>query len=297
MKWDDLRYILAVARHGTIAQGAASLGVDATTVSRRLRMLEQDTRSELFEKLKHGAVLTPAGEEMVRTAEMVEELTQALDAQVQGMDAKLEGSLRVTSTSSLLSHFITDFGEFKQRYPGIELELSSTMSVANLTQREADIAIRVAKTAPDYLIGRKYAELGFAVYGSPALIERVGAYASYAEYPWLSWDLGVARGTDVWLDDNVKDYQVLLRVNTMPLMVDALEAGLGLTILNTLDGDTNPRLRRVGTYFEGGLFVWVLAHPKARGSARIRAFVDFMREVIERDKDLIEGRCPQPTDR
>lgn len=294
MKWDDLRYILAVAREGTIAKGARRLHVDPTTVSRRLKALEQSAGSALFEKLKHGAVLSAAGEEMVRAAEAMEQLAHNLDAKIHGLDARLEGPLRVTSMHSVLQHFLPDFGEFERRYPGIELELTSTMSVANLTQRESDVAIRVATEVPGHLIGRKHAELFFAIYGSHELVERIGPDAAYGDFPWLGWDASVGGSTDRWLEANAPGRTFEMRVNTMPLMNRALEVGLGVTILNVLDGDTNPRLRRIGPYLEGGLHLWLLAHPKARASARITAFLRFIRERIERDKDLIEGRRPQP---
>lgn len=290
--WDDLRFILAVARHGTIADGAKALRVNATTVSRRLRAMEDQAGTALFEKLKHGAVLTAAGEEMVAVAEAVEKMTDTLDARIRGLDAKLEGTIRVTSTDILLGLWMPDIAAFSTRYEGVQLELSSGYSTANLTRREADIAVRMSAHAPEHLLGRRHAELFFAVYGAPELIERIGADAPYADFPWLAWDLSVGRATDNYLRDHVPGARIVMRVDRMAPMHAALEAGLGITILPCVTGDTNPALRRVGPYFEGGMYLWVLTHPELRGSARVRAFMAHVRELAARDLDLLEGRRP-----
>ena len=199
MSWDDLRYVLAVARKGTITDAAKSLQVNSTTVSRRLRAIEDNAGCALFEKLKHGAVLTPAGEEMVTVAEAIEHLTNELDARIHGLDTRLEGTLRVATTDLLLARWMPDLAVFRSRYPEVELEFLSSYELTNLTRREADVAVRMAPSAPPHLLGRKYAEVFFAVYGSVELVESVGEDASYASFPWVAWDLRVGRATDNYL--------------------------------------------------------------------------------------------------
>lgn len=296
MDWNDLRYILAVAREGTLLGGGRALRVSPTTVSRRLRALEQDHGTALFDKLKHGAVLSEAGERVVAVAEQVEHLTAQLDAEIQGMDARLQGTIRVTATDMLLKLWMRDFGAFRQRYPEVDLELMSTMQVVNLTQREADVALRIAPSAPDHLLGARHAEVHYAVYGSPELVQSAGCDATYADYPWLSWDHPQARSTDAWIREHAGPDAVVLRFDDMPVMEQAIEDGLGLTILPCLIGDRSERMQRVGDYFEGGLFLWVLTHPQLRATARISAFRRFVRELVQRDRDLIEGRLPRTTE-
>ena len=236
MSWDDLRYVLAVARSGTITEAAEALGVNGTTVSRRLRAVEAEAGTALFEKLKHGAVLTLAGEEMVATAEAMEQLTNELDARIHGLDTRLEGTVRVTSTDMLIGHLMPDVPTFRARYPNVVLELLSSYQMVNLTRREADVAIRIAPRAPEHLIGRKYAEVFYAIYGSDALVASVGEKASYSSFPWLAWDLKAGRATDRWLEKNAKGAKVVMRVDTLPVMLDALRAGLGVTILPCVSG-------------------------------------------------------------
>lgn len=299
MNWEDLRYILALAREGTILNAARALEVSPTTVSRRLRSLERDQGTALFEKFKHGAVLTDAGHRVVEAAERVDHLMAELDAEIHGLDAKLSGSLRVTSTDNLFLRWLPDLGEFGQQYPDIQLELISSTSLLNMTLREADVALRLGMKAPEHLIGRSFGRCAFAVYGTPELVEattaRVGSKPSYADFPWIAWDLSTSRSTDAWLAEEAPGARVVLRPSGMNVFAEACKIGAGLAFLPCLIGDADPGLCRVGDYFMAdGPWVWVLTHPQLRGTARVRAFTKWMRAVLERDRELIEGHRPQP---
>jgi DNA-binding transcriptional LysR family regulator len=165
--------------------------------------------------------------------------------------------------------------------------------VVNLTQRDADVALRVATHAPEHLLGGRHAELLYCIYGSDELAHRIGEDAPYASFPWLSWDLSFARSTDDWIQAHAPGAEIVLRFGQMNVMLNAVKAGLGVTILPCALGDPEPDLRRIGDYFEGGQYLWVLTHPQLRGSARISTFTRFLRELIRREKDLIEGRRPR----
>ncbi|MEM7158516.1 MAG: LysR family transcriptional regulator [Myxococcota bacterium] len=289
MNWDDLRYILALSRHGTLLTASRALKVSPTTMSRRLRTLEEDQGAVLFERLKHGAVLTAAGERVLQAAIAVEEVTDDLDAAINGLDSKLAGSVRVASTETLIRLWMPDFAVFVEDYPNIELELTASMSLANLTQREADVAVRLAIDPPDHLVGRKHAKPFHAVYGAPSLVVRMGAATPYAEYPWVALE-----SFRTWMDDNVPEAAIAMRLTSLPALTWAAESGIGLALLPCMIGDANPSLVRVGDYVAAvGVHLWVLTHPKLRASPRIRAFRDFMRQLIDRDRDLIEGRRPR----
>lgn len=292
MSWDDLRFVLAVVRTGTLSEAAVRLGVSVSTVSRRVRALEETIGTALFERLTRGPVLTTAGEQMLAVAEAMEELTHDLDAKIHGLDAKLEGSLRVTSLDGLIMLWASDMGRFSQEHPGIELQLTTGHSVANLTQREADVAIRMARSAPEHLIGRRHAQVFYANYAAPSLVAKIGADAPYEDYPWLSWDLSVGRGMDIWLQHNVPKAKIVARIERMPVMCEAIASGWAAMMLPCFVGDRDPRLVRVGDYFEGGPHVWVLTHPALRTAARVRRFTGFVAELLQRDRDLLEGRSP-----
>ena len=292
-EWDDLRFFLAVARGGTISEGAKALQVNPTTVSRRIRALEERLGVDLFEKLRHGAILSAAGQDMAEVAARMERMTLDLDARIQGLNSRLEGTIRVASIEPFHRHWMPDYQEFRRRYPGIHLELTASMAMVNVSQREADVALRLASSAPEHLIGKKHAEVLHAVYGSRELLQRIDPSTAYEGFPWLSYDLAVFAGIDHWLTSQGMSPEIVMRVPSIRVMEDAIEAGMGICLLNCLVGDSNPRLRRIGKATVRGTHLWVLTLPQLRGSARILAFTRFMRAVVQRDRELLEGRRPQ----
>lgn len=291
MDWEDLRYILAVSREGTLLGAARSLRVSPTTITRRLGTLESSLGTGLFEKLKHGAVLNDQGARVVAVAEEVERLTAQLDAEVRGRDQTLGGTVRLTATEFVFRLWMSDFLEFRRRYPGIELELVSTTNVLNLTKREADVAVRLGMRAPEHLVGTHHATMAYGIYGSRALL---ADDPELDAVPWVAWDLGFSRSVDAWIDAHAPGADVVLRVGQMSLMVAALAAGHGVSMLPCLIGDPHPGLCRVGALVEGEPKLWVLTHPELRGSARVRALTSFLRELMRRDRDLFEGRRRSP---
>lgn len=293
MDWNDLNYILAVVEHDGLEGAAHALGVHPTTVSRRLRQVESRQQVKIFERFRHGVTLTDAGADVLDVARQMRTLTDALSARLQGRETELSGTIRLTSFDSLLRAWMADFAAFRTRYPEIQLELSSGLAMANLTQREADIAIRIAGSAPPHLIGSRVCDVAHGVYASRALIARYGPDATRADYPWVSYDLSVFRGVDAFIAHRYPGAEIAMRVPRIDLLMAAIQDGVGIGILNCHAGDANPALRRVGPTDAGLSHLWLLTHPELRGSARIRAFTAFARTLVARDRDRFEGREPQ----
>jgi len=291
MEWNDLRLVLAVAEHGGLLGGAEALGVHPTTVSRRIKALESSQRVRLFEKYRHGMVLTDAGADAVEVARRVRSMTDELGARLDGRDTRLSGTVRLTAVDTLLKLWMKDFAEFQRRYPEIELELSSGVAMANLTQREADVAVRISGSVPEHLIGARLCKVAHAIYACDELIERMGPDRPVEEWPWVSYDLAVIRTVDKYINGYHPGAKVALRVQRIDLLMSALEDGVGVGPLQCVAGDSNPKLRRVGEYKAPYVpDLWVLTHPQLRGTARISAFMSFLRSLVARDKDLFEGR-------
>lgn len=291
--WEDLRYVLAVSREGTLLGAAKALRVSPTTVTRRLQSLEASLGSRLFEKIKHGAVLNDVGARVVSVAEQVERLTDELDAEIAGRDQKLAGVVRLTATEFVFRLWMRDFIGFRRRFPGIELELVSTTNVLNLTKREADVAVRLGMSAPEHLVGTHHATMAYGIYGCRRMLSEATSIA-FSDLPWVAWDLGFSRSVDAWIDAHAPKADIVLRVGQMSLMVAALEAGHGISMLPCVIGDSRPGLQRLGDLLDEGPKLWVLTHPELRGSARVRALTGFLRELMRRDVDLFEGRHGAP---
>ena len=185
--WDDVRYFLAVARGGSVRAAAERLGVNHSTVLRRIAQLEQRLGVRMFEKLPSGYRLTAAGEEVLEFAGQMEASSNQLETRVFGRDQSVRGLLRVTLTPILATHLlIPDFADFARLHPDIEMEILSSGELANLTNREADVAIRVVydrKTLPLNLHGLKGPELFGGVYISR---DRLAAWRAGAPDP-IRW--------------------------------------------------------------------------------------------------------------
>jgi DNA-binding transcriptional LysR family regulator len=166
--WDDVRYFLAAAREGSVRAAAKRLAVNHATVLRRIAQLEQRLGAQMFEKLPSGYRLTTGGEEVLEFVLQMESSSHQLETRVFGRDQSVRGLLRVTLTPILATHLLLpDFADFARRHPDIEMEIQSSGDLANLTNREADVAIRVVydrKPLPLNLHGLKAPELFGGVY-------------------------------------------------------------------------------------------------------------------------------------
>lgn len=292
--WDDLRFFLAVARKGSIRGAAALLDVNHSTVSRRIDAFEKKIGARLFERLPSGYFITQAGEEMSLSAAKIEAEVNTIGRQVTGRDTRLDGVLKVTLHDSLAQKLLMPlFVEFNRTYPEIELELEITHSMANLSKREADVAIRISNDPPDSLVGRRLVRYATSTYASLDYLAEHGDLKIRNDLSWIGWGDGVP--DPQWVRDS--HYPDVLARNCIchPLsQLEAVKAGMGLAMLPCFMADTEPTLRRVppATAYPNR-DIWILTHEDLRHTARIRRFTDFMSKGILEKKDLLEGRCPQ----
>jgi len=291
--WDDLRYFLAVARKGSVRGAAAGLNVNHSTVSRRIDAFEKKLGVRLFERLSTGYLITQAGEEMLQSAEQVEAEIAAIDRRVVGRDARLSGLLRVTLHESLAQKLLMpDLAVFCETYPEIELELIISHSMADLAKREADIAIRISNNPPETLVGRRILKYAAAIYASEDYLARNDFASGGEDLTWIGWSDAVS--DPQWVRDSPYPKAPTHNRIVNPLsQLEAVKAGMGLSMLPCFMCDTEPTLRRVPPAVTSpGRDIWLLTHEDLRNTARVRRFLDFMAEAMLAKRDLIEGRCP-----
>lgn len=293
MDWDDLRYILAVAEGGSLAAAGRLLGVNHTTVLRRINSFERSAGLRLFERLPGGYAVTAGGEELLSAARHVRETVTALERKIAGKDLRLSGVLRVTSTDTLMASLLPSlFADFRAEHPGIVLEVSFSNIVANLSKRDADVAIRPMLDVPVTLIGRRVSTVAFAVYAARTLRATEIRTADLGAYPWIAPDATLAETSVArWMRAELGDADVVLLADSLLAMRDAARAGLGLAVLPSYLGDLTPDLTRVHPPIEEmATALWVLTHPDLRRTARVRVFTAFAAEVFHRQRALLEGR-------
>lgn len=187
MNWDDLRVFLAVVRHGSISGGARQLALQHSTVSRRIHKLEQQLRTRLFDKVTSGYQPTAAGENLMQAAIRMEREVLSVDGSLAGADLELRGPLRVTAIDNMATTVLMPmFAGFSRKYPQVCLQLMVSNSDASLSQREADVAIRLSNTPPETLIGKRVVTVSSAIYGSPVYLQQIATDGREPE--WLGVD-------------------------------------------------------------------------------------------------------------
>ena len=239
--WDDVRYFLAVARGGSVRAAAERLGVNHSTVLRRIAQLEKRLGAQMFEKLPSGYRLTEGGEEVVELANQMEASSHLLETRIFGRDQSARGLLRVTLPPFLATHLLMpDLADFARLHPDIEMEIQSSGEVANLTNREADVAIRIVadrKNLPLNLYGVKGPELFSGVYISR---ERLAAWRAGATDP-IRWIVIDNHGIPVWArEGEVHTTGVPFRTPDAETQIAAAQQGIGMTKLPCFVGDADP---------------------------------------------------------
>lgn len=273
MDWDELRYVLALRRGGTLSAAASELGVARTTVGRRLDTLEAALNVRLFERTPDGLVETPAGRDLADVAALIEGEVLAAQGRVAGRDADLRGSLRVATVDFLFRVFAGVFADFTERFEGVELSVDASDDVVSLRRREADVALRLGNAPKEQLIGRRLGSISLAVYASRRLVDRIGLDAPLRDFPWVKPD-AEDPALDAWLDAHAPGYRVALRGNGYEVARSAVSAGIGVCVLPRLDADRDASLVRlpgVGTAHRVEL--WVLTLPELRSNSRVQAFM------------------------
>jgi len=285
MNWDDLRFLLAVARTGSMSAAARSLTVNHATVIRRIRSLEESLGAPLFERVGHNYQITPAGQVAFDAAERMEAQFVGVERRVVGQATALSGTIRVTAPEPMARVFLLPaIREFTARYPDILIELSLSTRTYDLGRREADVAIRVTEKPPEDLVGKRLAVMKIGAYtrvGStldPAQVDRVISLEYLREAP-LRWE-----------EHYFPNARVSLVTDSPGVAVEAIKEGFGVSMLPLAVGETDPELERLTAVpTSKGSEIWLLTHVDVRSNARMRVFRDFIQASLESKRALVEG--------
>lgn len=292
INWQDLQYVLAVASKGSLAGAARVLGVNHTTVLRRITAFEERHSIRLFDRLRSGYSLTDEGAQLLDAARSIETTIVDLERRIAGRDVKLEGTIRLTTTDALFLTVVSPhLKAFQRAYPEIRVELMITNLLLDLGKRDADVAIRPSPSPPDTLVCKRIALLAFAVYGSPAYLAENPASA-LAAHRWIGIDTLLSRTPAAqWLRDTVPESAVGIAADSFLAMRECAEQGLGLALLPCGVGDLSTKLRRVCRVTpEIDTSLWLLTHHDLLRATRIRLFTDYMFKALTGDRRLLEGR-------
>lgn len=293
--WNDLKAFLAVARGGSTLAASKAMGVNQTTVARRIESLEQDLGFKLFERGQTGSRLTEAGEALIADAEAVEQAAVRFANQAAGQMRGVSGALRLT-TNELVANtmVIPALGAFRQAHPDVQVDLMITDRAIDLEAGEADLAIRTTRElANSDLVARKICDHEMALYCNRDYAARRGTPAStadLAEHDLI--DVSVAMGevpAATWMMRHSGGKTPVTRSNSMASLVHAVKAGLGIGALPCTIGDLDLELVRCSDSIEEArASSWIMTRRDMKDAPRVRAFIDFMAPYLQQEIRKVE---------
>jgi DNA-binding transcriptional LysR family regulator len=289
--WDDARVLLALSRTRTLRGAAQTLKVNASTISRRLDALERSLDARLFDRTLDGVQPTRAAELLMPHAESLEQAALGLVSAVAGFEREPEGTVRISCVPGVADHFIAPaMAGLVDRYPGLRIELDSSIGYADLTRREADIALRIHRPSSGDLIAVKLLEDRDSILGSREYIRELGTLKRLGDARWVSWghDLGLLPASH-WLTERIPETSIVLRSSSINALLSAAESGLGLVLLSKafcrvrpiFEASLAPALAREAETLPV-LDLWLVGHRALREVPRIAAVWDLIIEAFAR---------------
>ncbi|QXI26165.1 LysR family transcriptional regulator [Pseudomonas vanderleydeniana] len=293
LSWDDLRIIKTLSDCGNRADTAKKLGINVSTVSRRLSQVEKSLGVALFDHRKAGYLLTAEGAELRALAERVELDIVSVTRRVSRAGQGPLGKLRITTSDSLLLYFLTPIiANFKTLNEGITIEVLVGNQTLSLARDESDIAVRATRKPADTLVGRKLANIAWAAYGTAKQAVTADPFAEGQSWVSYSGGLQGLKATN-YVECRVAPERISYRTDSVAAASAAIAAGLGFGFLPCMLGDITPGLVRVGPVVrELQDELWLLTHQDIRKSWRVKAFMTFCAAAVADLKPLVEGHQP-----
>jgi DNA-binding transcriptional LysR family regulator len=297
--WDDLRYLLALARHGSTIAAGRALGVDPSTVHRRVAELQRRLGRALVHRESTGYRLTAFGARLVPHAERVEEAVRCVEQCLDESRREEIGTIRLTCPEPVV-YRLTRAGfldRFHAAHPELRVELVMSDRALDLVEGDADVALRSGDVDDDRLVGRKIADSLWALYASRAYVERHGAPRSVEEverHPLIGFDASMpGHRAAQWFARVAPRATIVARADGVLGLVQSARSGVGVAALPTALGDAEADLVRVLGPIEELTRAWrLLTTPELRSTVRISAFFDFVRGELDALRPVLTGESP-----
>jgi DNA-binding transcriptional LysR family regulator len=284
LRWDDARILIALLRRRSLLAAGKELGLNASTVSRRLDALERTLGGRLFDRSAEGAQPTALAEEMAPHAELMERAATALAMTAEGREVVPEGEVRMTAPPGYAEYLVAPaMPRLLARHPGLRVTLDASVQVADLTRREADIAVRSVRPTTGDLVATKLGVIRTAFLASPRYAAKVAPLRRLADARWITWaggNIAAAR----FIAEHVPERAIALRTSHLGTQVAAAEAGVGVIVADAnlvrvrklVEVSLSPELRAMLPASAGEL--WLVGHRALRDVPRIAVTWAFLLE-------------------
>ena len=291
MNWDDVRIFLAVARSGQILAASKRLGLNHATLSRRLTLLEQALKTQLFIRRTNGCEMTEEGQRFLGAAERME--TEMLNAQANlgRVDTAVAGTVRIGAPDGLGVSFLAPrLGRLTARYPDLKIQLVPVPRSFSLSQREADIAITIERPEQgrlmfskltDYSLGLYASADYLAEYGTPDDVEALKRHRriGYVEDLIFSPSLN-------YTGEIMRDWDAAFEISSATGQTEAVRSGAGIGILHNYIAGQYPELLRIMPHISISRSYWTAYHESARQLVRVRTVVDFLLVLVAEERRI-----------
>lgn len=297
LNWDDLRFLLALRRAGSLGGAARQLKVEASTASRRLGSLEAALGVQLAARTPEGLVLNDAGQLAAELAQTIDGGIQELTRRIGGEDQRLEGLVRLSTTESMAALLMRGLVPLRETHPKIHVELVVSSAALDLMRREADLAIRLFRESNPMLVARKLGDVGWSVYASRRYVERSGfALTESLDGCVLSGQAIVgyrspasrASGA-IWLAEHSRQEDVVFTGDSVMAVHNAVRAGIGISALPCFVAHGDTELVRLTPAVVAQIEAFVVIPPDHRNTVRVRLVMDAVASLFERERALLVG--------
>jgi len=298
-RWDDARILLALHRTGTLAGAAAALNVDASTIGRRIEALETALSMRLFERTPDGAIPTAATQEILHHAQAMERAALELAGSATTFEREVSGVVRLSLPPGVADFFIVPLlPQLRARYPQLRLELDTRVGYVDLARREADLVLRSRRPERGDLITVRVGQSRMLPYLHQSLARTLGRLRALEDVPWITYGPELSDIPDAaWILSAVQETSILLRVSSFSAQLAAVEAGVGVTLIPEVLGESRPQLARLDLsrrlaaslpeFPESQL--WLATHRSMRAIPRVAATWDF---IVEHAPGATRGDQP-----
>lgn len=291
--WNDLKYLLALKRAGTLAGAARELAVDHSTVSRRLAALEEAIGSQLLRRTPEGLCFTDAGNTAAATAEAMAASASGLLDKLAGADDRDAGVVRLTCAEAFIPFLVEESRQLRDAHPELRVELLPSTAVLDLLRREADVALRMFRPTQPALVARMVGKLGWSLYASEAYVARKGPLKSVGDlsgHELIAYDAELKAGFGPrWLDEHAGSATVVMRCDSVRGAMLAITQGVGIGTIPCYLAGGEPMLRRLTPEVTANAEVFLVTAPDVQDLKRVRLVLEMVAAMFERNRALFAG--------
>jgi DNA-binding transcriptional LysR family regulator len=291
LNWDDLRFVLALHRQGSVGSAARALKVDPSTIGRRIAALEGELGAQLVVRQPDGMKLTDAGREAALAAEAIDARLGALANKVGGVDEQPRGQVRVSATEGFATILYGSLAALREDYPEIIVDLLLSSAAVDLARGEADIAIRAFRETRGDLVTRKVVDIGWSLYAAPGYLARKPPLVDPC-------DLG---GHDVigladvasrtpgarWLEEQARNVTVVFRAASTTAAMNAARVGMGIAVVPCFVADAS--VQRLTPKVVATSEVFLVTTPDSKATARVRIVCNALANMFAKEKAALNG--------